>query len=60
MKQIIKTESVQAFLNRGGVVKKVNAKERKTYRKAIKEAVFAEEIDLDALPMALKIKYGIR
>ena len=61
MKQIIKTESVAEFIARGGTVKKVNAKgAKKTYKKVMEEAELDEEIDFDALPAALKIKYGIR
>jgi len=60
-KNINKTESVAEFMARGGSIKKVPAKgPKKTYTKVIKDAELNEEIDFDALPMALKIKYGIR
>ena len=60
-KNINKTESVAEFLARGGIINKVSAKSpKRTYAKVIKEAELDEEIDLDALPAALKIKYGIR
>ena len=60
-KNIMKTESVAEFMARGGTVKKVSAKgPKKTYTKVIKDACLEEEIDYDALPAALKIKYGIR
>ena len=58
---IVKTETMAEFLARGGIVKKVNAKgSKKTYKKVMEEAELDQEIDFDALPAALKIKYGIR
>jgi hypothetical protein len=61
MQKQIKTESVADFVARGGEIKKVSAKgPKRTYIKVIKDAALDEEIDFDALPAALKIKYGIR
>jgi hypothetical protein len=60
-KNIVKTESVAEFIARGGVVKKVDAKgPKRKYSKAVNDAELNQEIDYDALPAALKIKYGIR
>jgi hypothetical protein len=60
-KNITKTETVAEFMARGGEIKKVAAKgPKKTYRKTMKEAEFVEEIDMSALPTALKIKYGVK
>lgn len=59
-KSNMKTESVADFIARGGEVKKVSAKgPKKTYRKVMKAASI-EEIDMHALPAALKIKYGVK
>lgn len=60
-KNITKTETVAEFIARGGSVKKLPAKPAsKKYTKVVRQACLADEIDLDHLPMALKIKYGIR
>ena len=60
-KNIVKTETMAEFLARGGAVKKVAAKgAKKTITKVMDEAELDQEIDFDALPMALKIKYGVR
>ena len=60
-KNIVKTETMAEFLARGGTIKKVNAKgSKKTINKVMEEAELDQEIDFDALPAALKIKYGIR
>lgn len=58
--QKVKTETVAEFMARGGEIKKVAPKgPKKTYKKVMKEAKI-EEIDMSVLPMALKIKYGVR
>jgi hypothetical protein len=59
-KNIVKTESVAEFIARGGSVKKVATKTHKTNKRTIKDACLEEDVDFDALPMALKIKYGVR
>lgn len=60
-KNIVKTESVAEFIARGGVVKKVSAKgPKKSYKKTMKAAELIEDVDFDALPEALKIRYGVR
>jgi hypothetical protein len=62
--KIIKTESVSEFLARGGKITKYEAvqlKDRKPRQsKPEQEENLAEVIDMSQLPMALKIKYGIR
>jgi hypothetical protein len=62
MKQNIKTESVADFMARGGVINKVTTKvsTKKNARREFREAVDAADIDFSKLPMALRIKYGIR
>ena len=60
-KNMVKTESVSEFLARGGKIEKVAPKgPKKTYKKAMKEAINAEDINLAALPIALRIKFGLR
>ena len=60
-KNIVKTESIAEFIARGGTVKRVAAKgPKKTYNKVMKDASLNQEIDYDALPQALKIRYGVR
>lgn len=60
----IKTESVAEFLARGGKVTKCVTKVHKRLtpkeRGYEKEVTVTMEPDLSALPMSLKIKYGIR
>lgn len=62
MKSIIKTESVAAFLARGGQIKKVPMNMGKRfYRKVESKIVQLEnQVDMSALPEPLKIKYGIK
>jgi len=61
-KNNMKTETVAEFLARGGEIKKVTGKTyKKALAKAMKEAQLdTQDADYDALPEALKIKYGIR
>jgi hypothetical protein len=63
-KNTVKTESVAEFLARGGVVQKVATKAyKKPTRKQLgyeKEVEVMVEADLNALPEALKIRYGVR
>jgi hypothetical protein len=63
-KEFAKTESVAEFLARGGKVAKVATKayKRPTAKQLgyEKEVVVVVESDMSALPMALKIRYGIR
>ena len=61
MNKIIKTESVAEFIARGGAVKQLAARgPKKTYSRVVKDAALAEPVDYSALPIALKIKYGVR
>jgi hypothetical protein len=59
-----KTETVAEFLARGGKIKYVAAKTEKKPRAEkfeLPEEVIADEsVDFSALPMALKIKFGIK
>ena len=59
-KGINKTESVAEFIARGGNVKVLPTKgPKKTYNRIMKDAKL-EDVDFNALPTALKIKYGVR
>lgn len=60
MKKVFKTESVAEFLARGGKVNTYSAKTayKKSY-KPVKEPT-TENVDMSALPTALKIRYGIK
>jgi hypothetical protein len=61
MQKETKTETVAEFVARGGLVNKVATKSpKKTRKKLIKDAELDEPIDMSALPMSLKIKYGVR
>jgi hypothetical protein len=58
-----KTESVSEFLARGGKISKVPmyATSRRTYAPAkTKMVAEKEQVDMSALPEALKIKYGVK
>jgi hypothetical protein len=59
MQKSTKTESVAEFLARGGQIKKVPMKQ-KNARRAPKEQVEEQEVDMSQLPVALQIKYGVR
>ena len=60
-KTIAKTESVADFLARGGKINKLPAKQaKKHYSRKNEPKMKLEELDLSALPAALKIKYGIK
>ena len=62
-KGVIRTETTGEFLARGGKINKVNVKAIKAPYKRVAKKVVAEEekeVDMTALPMALKIRYGIR
>ena len=64
MKTVMKTESVAEFLARGGKVTKVamNVSKRAYSKKFVEKAVdnLESEIDMSALPEALRIKYGVK
>jgi hypothetical protein len=64
MNKEIKTETVAEFLARGGVIKKLGLKQPKQPRQPKfdhnEEEIATEAVDFSALPMALKIKFGIK
>jgi hypothetical protein len=64
IKTFAKTESVAEFIARGGKVQKVSTKayKRPTAKQLgyEKEVETTTEVDMSALPIALKIKYGVR
>ena len=60
MKTIAKTETFSEFLARGGKVTKCPPKGEGKFVKPRKEKAPAKEVDMSALPMALKIAYGIK
>ena len=63
-KNNVKTESVSEFLARGGAIKKVATRAyKKPTRKQLgyqPEVEVIKEADMSALPMTLKIKFGVR
>lgn len=59
-KNTLKTESVAEFLARGGKIKKVNPQGPKKTRQRNSKETQIEDVDMSALPAALKIKYGVR
>jgi hypothetical protein len=59
-KNISKSESVSEYLARGGKITKVNAKgPKKTRVRQLREDANLP-IDWDALPVALKIRFGVK
>lgn len=60
-KDTFKTESIAEFLARGGKIEKADPRARKSssFKKAAEKADL-KDMDLSALPVALKIKYGIK
>jgi len=62
MKVIAKTESFSEFVARGGTVTKCPTRDatKKYSKRVYKEKPSIEDVDMSAIPMALKISLGIR
>lgn len=61
LKMTPKTETVSEFLARGGEIKKMSTKkQRKVAPRDMKEGLIEDSPDFAFLPVALKIRYGIK
>jgi len=60
-KPVSKTETTAEFLARGGQIKRFETREPKRGRPHVmKMDAIEEDVDFSALPVALKIRYGIK
>ena len=59
-KNIVKVESLEEFLARGGAVTKCATKTKTRRTKRAEQEFEVEEVDYNLLPENLKIRFGIR